>query len=136
MTIPKYFPTLSENGWVENGKIKADYLMAHFLESDFSQTQLYNGHVSSLAYLVQKNMNNIANLVSDVNQTLNSYFERYFTDVYVETKEVEDPSGNNNITGISIFISFKDENGSTQNISETISDINSKFSAAIASNNG
>lgn len=132
--LPK-FPSLSEEGWVGSTVSLADYLFAHFIVSDYSQTQLYNGHVASLPWIIQECQDDDARMTSLMDTTLQTYFGRYFNNVVTEIKLNKDPE-NNNKANLSIYVKFKDNEGKDFVLGKLLSLLNSKVVTIIDINNG
>lgn len=76
-------PTMSTQGWVFDPNTRFDYLLSHFFESDYNQTQLYKGGVTSLPRILEKHGNHIAGVCYGLEQELTSYLQRYYTAVEV-----------------------------------------------------
>ncbi len=135
MVTDKVIPSLSQDGWVDSSLKLADYLLSHFFLSDYSQTYLYEGNVSSLPWIIQHTQNNMTETTSLTQSTLSNYFKRYFDVVTVQVVEVpndKDPS----FAQISIYLSFTDSVGITYKIDKIIDIVNSKIHKIIALNNG
>jgi hypothetical protein len=112
----------------------ADSMFAHFFATDYSQTEIYPGNISSFAWIIQNNLNDISSLISAVRTTLTSYFTRYFQSVTVEVNqkdELDDPSK----VGLTIYIGFTDRQGKTYNLARLVRDIGSKTSSIVKINN-
>lgn len=110
MANKKFYPSLSEDGWVNNSVKLADKLLSDFFISDFSQTYLYSGAVSSFPWIIQNKQGNIAETAALVQKTLNVYFSRYFNNVVVESQDqtsVDSPSKGQ----ITLYIKFTDSEG-------------------------
>lgn len=129
-----YFPSLTETGWVKSSEITGDFLFAHFFASDYSQTQIYNGNVSSFANIMQKNLDSLDNLVRDLQSSLLVYYSRYFDNVVVEVN-VKDDTSNISKTSLLIYVQFTDKDGKSYNLAKLIRDITSKSSKIIDINN-
>jgi len=71
-------PTLSSSGWVVELAEKVDRLMAYFFVSDHSQSNIYEGHVVSLPYIVQSYGNDDSSIRTAIQQNLNVLLGRYF----------------------------------------------------------
>jgi len=128
-------PSLSEDGWVDSSIKIADYLLSHFFLSDYSQTYLYTGKISSLPWIIQHTQKNILDTVTLTQSTLNDYFKRYFDNVEVEVTEV--PNAQDiSYAQISIYLSFVDKNGIVQTLSKLIGIKDSKIHKIININNG
>lgn len=135
MTINNYLPTLDEAGW-ENSTVQvADKLLSHFFVAEYSQTNEYRDHVSSLPYIIHSNQGNVINTANEVQTTLENYFSRYFNDVVVESKEVpneQDP----NVGQISIYISFTDDEGIQYSVGKMVKFNNTKIEEIVSISNG
>jgi hypothetical protein len=102
------FPSLSEDGWVDSSIKTADYLLSHFFVSEFSQTYIYNGTISSLPWIIQNKQGNVQETAKEIQYTLVDYFSRYFSNVQVDVYDVT--SEDNPSKGeISIYIKFIDK---------------------------
>lgn len=134
MALPQFFPSLSEDGWVDDPVLLGDYLISQFFVSDYSQTQLYLGEVRSLPQIVQSTQGDSNKLISMVQTELMTYFSRYFNNVYVESALVNNPTDSSEI-GFTIFISYIDTNGNTHQLNNLINTLNSKISNIINLNN-
>jgi hypothetical protein len=132
--LPKYFPSLSEDGWVTNTIIKANYLFAHFFIAEYSQTTLYPGYVSSLPYIIEQGMGDPNETANLLNKALSNYFTRYFNNV---TVEVDYPLGQEGSrVYLTIFVSFDGPNGQTYSLGKIINMVNSKVISIENLNNG
>lgn len=110
MANKKFYPSLSEDGWVNNSVKIADKLLSDFFISDFSQTYLYSGAVSSFPWIIQNKQGNITETAALVQSTLNVYFSRYFNNVVVESQDqtsADSPSKGQ----ITLYVKFTDDDG-------------------------
>lgn len=110
MANKKFYPSLSEDGWVNNSVKIADKLLSDFFISDFSQTYLYSGAVSSFPWIIQNKQGNITETAVLVQSTLNVYFSRYFNNVVVESQDqtsADSPSKGQ----ITLYVKFTDDDG-------------------------
>jgi len=86
--------TLSDKGWVTDGRDIFDRVFAYFLASDYSQSNVYYNNISSFPYIIQESGNDITKLIQTTESTLKTYLSRYFTDVVVLVKDTTpDASG-------------------------------------------
>ena len=129
------YPSLSEDGWVSSPEKTADYLMSTFLVSDYSQTYLYKGLVSSLPWILQDNQGNIARACTAVRDTLNTYFSRYFNNVVVEVNEVENTESPTK-GQMSIYVKFADKTGKEHVLGKLLKLADSIVESIITINNG
>lgn len=123
-------PSLSaEDGWVSTPARMVDYLMVHFLESDYSQTYLFFGEVSSLAKIVQETQGDMVGFVTRCQNQLMTYFSRYFENVIVEVTDVT--VGDLSARTFSLYISYTDHDGVTQVVEENIRNQNSTWTRVV-----
>ena len=127
-------PSLSETGWLTSSEITGDLLFAHFFASDYSQTEIYSGHVSSFAKVMQENTDNVDNLVIDLRNTLLRYYSRYFQNVVVEV-QIKDNSENISKLSLLLYVVYTDNDGKQHNLSKIVRDITSKSAKIIDFNN-
>lgn len=135
MTNKICYPALSEDSWVNHSQKIADQLFATFFASDYSQSYIYHGKISSLAYILQQTQGDMTSAVSQVRQTLSDYFSRYFNNVVVEVHEIEnteDPSK----AQISIYLKFTDSDGIEYNLQKIREISNTITDKMITINNG
>lgn len=130
----KLLPTLSDDGWVSDSRKKADYLLAHFFESDYSQTALYLGNVSSLSWVMQEGNNDMPKTVRLLRDTINDYLSRYFESVETEVSvnEANQPSS---YVYLNIYIGFTDSEGKEYTLSRLLETIDGKLNKVIKNNN-
>jgi hypothetical protein len=134
LTDPRRVPALSEDAWVTDAKQKADYLMAHFFLSDYSQTQLYVGNVSSMAWIIQATQGDMMQTVLQLRQALQLYFGRYFEDVVADV--ADNTPADSSAAEIVIYIAFKDpETGIVHTLNELLRERNGVFSRVASINN-
>lgn len=128
-------PHLSSDGWINDSSKIADILFSHFFLAEASQSYIYNGHISSFPYILQKTQNRMNDTLSETKETLNTYFSRFFNNVVVETRDdtlPEEPS-----KGImTIFISFSDSDGNKLSLGQLIKYQDLKVNEIIKINNG
>lgn len=74
-------PTLTASGWVSNIAEKADSAMAYYFTSDFSQSNIWAGQITSLPYEVQLNNSNPQELRLAIEADMKTYLGRYFDTV-------------------------------------------------------
>jgi len=89
-------PTLSSIGWIDTIEEKGDHVLSYFITSEYSQSVLYHGKISSLQWLVQRHGKNEVDLEREVNETLEGLMTRYFGDdtevsVTVSERDPEQP---------------------------------------------
>lgn len=128
-------PSLSEDGWLTSSVSKADALFSHFILSDYSQTYIYYGNITSFPWILQKNQGNIKSLINDLQNSLTLYFGRYFNNVQVES--TEEPNLNSPSKQIiTIYISFEDSDNKVYNLAKLLEISDLKVKKIIDISNG
>lgn len=127
-------PTLSTDGWVRSSTSKADFLMAHFLESEKSQTAFYGGKVASFQWILQQYSGDIILTVQNTRETLAEYFGRYFADVKVNVDQKPETPNSPKII-MTIDMNFTDDQGIEYSLNRVIDILDSKFVKVISNNN-
>ncbi len=129
------YPSLSSHSWTESPVITADMLMSDFIAAEYSQTYIYKDTISSLPYIMQETNGEPEKTASMIQKTLETYFNRYFTGVIVETNVMEN-TANDGKDSVSIYLQFTDANGVAQNLNKLMTYSNMKFVSMINLNNG
>ena len=119
-------PSLGEDGWIFSGMRQADALMAHFLASDYSQSYIHAGTVSSFGWLIARYNSTPQQLVVETPKLLTTLFQRYFNNVVAEAWDSTDPTSPSKFI-LSIYVQFQDAKGKTGNISQLVQINGSKF---------
>jgi hypothetical protein len=86
MSVP-VLPSLS--AWVEAPMAQLRLLFVNCLLSEYSQTTVYSGQITSIPYILSTNKNNINNLINDLEVKLREYFLRYFDGCTVNIQSAE-----------------------------------------------
>jgi hypothetical protein len=126
-----YFPSLSTSGWISSGQDMADYVFSQFFLSDYSQTQLYLGQVSSMSWVLNRTAGSISDAMTLLQRTLNNYFGRYFDNVVVEVSQGPDSTTGSSATSLRIYASFTDSQGVNINLGRSIEIVNNKVKKVI-----
>lgn len=132
--MSKKIPTLSSSGWVSEVSEKADKAISYFFVSDHSQTALYPGNVSSLAYIVQQYGNDALALLSEMQRRVQTYMGRQFDEANVSVTLAAVTEPDNGQINLKLLISVK-ENGKEYSIGRLIKTLNSKVQEIINLNN-
>lgn len=124
-------PALSvEDGWVTGPTRQADLLMAHFLESDHSQSYLWTGGITSLAKIIEKTNGDIEAFCMECQKSLALYFSRYFEDVVVEVTDISADKESASAY-LTLYIHFRDKDGVMHVLDEDLVNRNSTWSRII-----
>lgn len=102
--MTEVLPTLSTSGWVNGVQEKADRLLSYFISSQFSQSYVYNGSISSLPYLIQKNGHSIGNLREDLTGKINQLYSSYFDNATVEVEIIPIDENNSSLYNIRLSL--------------------------------
>lgn len=133
--MPKVlYPSLDPDGWVFSPMETADKLMADFFDANYSQTDIYLGNVSSFAYIVQITKGNVNECIKKLQETLTSYFLRYFSNVTVEVDSL-DKENLSSKAEISIYMTFTDVDSQVYNLGKLIQMKNSRINKIVKLNN-
>lgn len=124
-------PTMSDRGWVSNPGEKADWLLSWFYESDAAQTYIYKGQVQNVQDLLERYGNNIADIVSEMQLGLESYFQRYYDTAIVQVTSNDDPNVNpTNAITLNIAAQVV-QDGVKYSVSGLVQGVNSRFQRVI-----
>lgn len=128
------YPSLDPDGWLSAPMDVADKLLSDFFNSNYSQSDLYLGNVSSFGYIMQVTKGDIDACKDMLRQTLKTYFSRYFPSVSVdiETEPTTVPSSK---TTLNIYMSFTDVDGKTYQIGKMLHTEGTKISKIVKLNN-
>lgn len=132
--MSKKIPTLSSSGWVSEVSEKADKAISYFFVSDHSQTALYPGNISSLAYIVQQYGNDALALLSEMQRRVQTYMSHQFDEANVSVTLAAVTEPDNGQINLKLLISVK-ENGKEYSIGRLIKTLNSKVQEIINLNN-
>lgn len=129
-----YFPVLGALGWTNSTLLTLDHLMSDFFIAEYSQTSIFYGQIASFPYLLQKYRDDPTGLTSATQETLLSYFRRYFNNVVVECTLANPDTEENNLS-MSIYAEVTDNTNHTYTVARMGEIINGKFSRLININN-
>jgi hypothetical protein len=115
-------PTLTAAGWVENIGPKTDQLIAYFLSSQYSQSNLYRRNITSLDHILAKYGEDPLTVRQEVTTALEKYLERFFDAVSVIATTKDDDGGRYRLL-LDIDVV---ENGKTYSVGKEILAMDSK----------
>ena len=76
-------PSLSPMGWISDPKTALNIMFAQCLVSDYSQSTVYAGKITSIAWIVATYQNNKIEMMSVMENALQIYLGRFFDAVSV-----------------------------------------------------
>lgn len=130
-------PTLSTFGWVSTPSEKIDFLLAHYVNSEKTQTALFGQNVANLQWVIFNNADDMPGTCRELESSLKNYLARYYPEgVSVETRyTLDDPQLSETRVKITLSIHFK-ENSIEYSATGLIRMIDSKFENFTRTNNG
>ena len=133
MVAKKIMGTLSTEGWIAEIAARCDRLLSYFFVSDYSQSELYSGNISSLPYIIKTYGDDELRLKTTLTNTLNDYLGRYFdrADVVTSTNVVSDTD---NRIEIKLIITVYEDNVQ-HSVGHLIQTVNSTISSIVNINN-
>jgi hypothetical protein len=112
-------PVLGGEGWLTDGELIMNKLFIHMFLTDHSQSNIYQGSVTSLQYILAEHGNDIPELVSAVSDAVTRYYRRYFQDVVVNFKSIATDDDDTAAADYTLYISGS-LNGTTYDLSKTL----------------
>lgn len=130
-----HVPTLSKAGWSKGIAERVDYLLSDFFTSEYSQSYLFQGSISSLTYLIQRYQGNVSSLTEATRVMLQSYFNSYFESVLIDvTSDAGTVDNESNLVSLSIYCQIT-ENGKQYSVARLVQSIDSKLQKIVDLNN-
>jgi len=120
----KVIPTLSLDGCIATSDIKIVKIFEHFLASEKDQSNIFNGYIASLKFILDE-YSNANDIEEGITLTLTGLYNRYFDSVDVEVN-VDDNDDKESTYNISIDIDVMDEYGNKYSLSRSLENINSE----------
>jgi len=128
-------PSLTQ-GWVHTSTEKIDLLLSAWLLSDYSQSEIFHGHIVSLPYMIVKLGHNPEQFVNYVSEKLSAYIGRYYDNVVVDvTYEYIEANSVGGPYGVKIEISGT-SNGERVNLAKGLEITDSKLVKIMNISNG
>lgn len=125
--------SLSTEGWLKELAVKADRLLSYFFISEYSQTELYPGQISSLPYLIKQYGSNEEELRTQVSRQLQTYLSRHFeqVDVTASTNVISETDYRLELRlNITVY-----DNNVQYNLGRLVQSVNSKVLSIVTINN-
>lgn len=82
--MTKVLPMLSGEGWQKDPELIMARLFVHMFLTDHSQSNIYQGHVTSLQYIISEHGDDVPSLKSAVTSAVQTYYQRFFSNVTVQ----------------------------------------------------
>jgi hypothetical protein len=129
-------PSLSLSGWVNSGSAKADYLLSWFFATNYSQSNVFRGRLSSLQYLIFRYGQTPDALVTQIQSVLTTYLSRVYPEgVYVSvTHDANTPANPTDLYTVQLVMEVQ-EGGVTKSMGKLINYDGSKIVSIITTNN-
>ena len=130
-----YFPSLSTDGWITDPQQIADNMLAHFITSEHSQTQLYGDSIASYAWCVAQSQGNISDTIKIMERTLKQYYSTCFSAVEVTVSDISENKDSSRVT-LGIYLNYTDDKGIQHNLAKSIQEMNGKAMVIMSINKG
>lgn len=82
------YPTMDSTGFISSARSKAERILADYLGTNFSQSNIFHGRLKSLVYAVKNNTNDMSGLGVQVTHDLEELYNAYLEGVSVEVQAV------------------------------------------------
>ncbi len=128
-------PSLSASGWVGNISEKLDKLISYFFLSDFSQSHLYQGQISSLPYLIKECADNRSLLRSETKRVVMNFITPYFDTIQVDVTILAVDETNPDNINLRVDATVT-QDATIYSVGKEIQVVNSKVVAIFDANNG
>lgn len=128
-------PSLTAGGWVTEPGMKLDLAFADFLASNYSQSEVFEGKISSLPYIIQHTSGNVDALRREAADSLQRHLHKLFEKVSVSADVRDVETGNGAHTTLIYKITVVDDNKAVI-FNRQIEDIRSNSLKLIILNNG
>lgn len=135
MTGAVLYPSLSEDGWISSTSKSADLLFSHFFVSNYSQSYVYAGYVSSFPYILAINHGDISAIIQATRKALEDLFGRFFQNVDVAVTEIPNAVSPSQVQ-LEIVVNFTDYANVQCSLGDIIKMSNSTFERVAKINNG
>lgn len=119
--MKRLLPELGSGGWLSDPQQKLTLLFGHALASDASQSNIYDGAVTSIPDIIARYQNDVNDMVLQMDQALTTYYSRYFDSVIV----ISSVDADSNTTG-------SDDGVYTLSISIEVVDSGKTYSLAVS----
>ena len=129
------YPSISPDGWVEAPLPKLDSLITDFGYSEFSQSTLYLGAVTSLPHIIKTNQGDPAATSQEIVRKLTAYLLRYYENARIDSQVVPDPTSSSKV-GVTLNVTVIDKTGLEISMARLLEYDGSKLKNYIALNNG
>lgn len=120
-------PTLSTDGWVRSSAKRIDFLMVYFFVSDYLQTTLYRGKVSSFPWIMKEHPRDMSAAAEATRKQLNIYLSTYYDSVRIDVTVADtDPTVSATKTTMTIDATVT-LNGETFSVAKLLSIVDGKL---------
>lgn len=134
MAIP--VPTMSTQGWVTDLASKIDFLLAHYISTDYEQSNVYRGNLSNLQYIVEQYNGDPVTTADQIANSIQTYLGRYYENVVADARfELDDPNESQTTVKITLTLNFT-EDGAVYTANRLLTYFNGKFKSITDVNNG
>lgn len=104
------YPTMDSVGFITDARTKAERILADYLGTNFSQSNIFQGRLKSLVYAVKNNTNDMSGLGVQVTRDLEDLFNAYLDGVTVDVQAVptkfDNGSVNDGVYDLQLSVQF------------------------------
>lgn len=121
-------PTLSADSYVTDTEHMCDYLLSHIYLTNYSQSELFYGDITSIAKIIHDNNNNLSSTINELSKALNTYFTRYFPIAIVEVvQKASNATSGSGMVELELYINVTDSSGMEYNLARLFNINNGKL---------
>src|SRR5574343_1210399 len=128
-------PTVSESGWVRDPVSIFDRLLSYMIVSDYSQTNLYRGNITSIPKILQQHQGNITDMTIALGDNIGRYLGRYYKTASAEALDITEDINDSKVT-LSLYVKVTDYYNQSHVLSRMIEKQNGIVKKIININNG
>lgn len=111
-------PELGSGGWVTDPLKALDLIFAHALESDFSQSNVFHGRVTSIPFIIALHQTRPDNLSQELETALRNLFGRFFDSTNISVRYAEPDAYGKYVLTVGVSVT---KNGIDYSLSTVIS---------------
>ena len=128
--VSQVAPSFTTAGWISDPYAKADYIMASFFATEYSQTREWQGRLHSLPYIIQSASNDPSQLRNLTTNSLKELFDSYYDSSSVEVSVVDESADGGSEVRLNIIIRVVFvQNGIKMSLGRALNSVNGKLSS-------
>lgn len=128
-------PTVSESGWIRDPISVFDRLLAYIIVSDYSQTNLYRGNITSIPKILQQHQGNITDMTIALGDNIGRFLSRYYKSASAEAIDVTEDINDSKVS-LSLYVKVTDYDNQSHTFSRMLETQDGIVKKIININNG